>query len=221
MPCRLAEVAGRGVPKRSLTGRRAPGDPAPQQDDPGRCEAQLDPLGAVPAFLPARVVANLWVEPDAGAFRLEHPFVGGEVLRVVQRRSRRAAVDGVARTERLHRRRARPQGAGDPIVAAVLVHPTADVVHELPERYPLIYSHARHHPLFLAKAPGEHLRAVQAVASWGGRGWWGNASRMSFMGPPLPGAVRVRERSSPRFTTVRSGAIRPSVRPVLRYPKRE
>ena len=75
MPCRQAEAAGRGVPKRSLTGRRrAPGAPAPQQDDAGRCEAQLDPLGALPAFLPARVVADLWVEPDAGAFRLEHPL---------------------------------------------------------------------------------------------------------------------------------------------------
>src|SRR5829696_7527029 len=106
MPCRLAVSAGRGVPKRSLTGRLAPGAPAPQQDDPGRCEAQFDPLGALPAFVPARVVADLWVEPDAGAFRLEYALVGGELLRVVQRRSRLAAVDGVARVERLHRRRA-------------------------------------------------------------------------------------------------------------------
>src|SRR5215207_3081169 len=133
MPCRLAEVAGRGVPKRSLTGRRAPGAPAPQQDDPGRCEAQLDPLGALPAFLPARVVPDLWVEPDVGAFRLEHPLVGRVVLRVVQRRGGSAAIDGVARAKRLHRRRARPEGAGDPLVAAVLLDPTADVVHELPE----------------------------------------------------------------------------------------
>src|SRR5215207_6542635 len=111
-------LRGRGVPKRSLTGsRRVPGAPAPQQDDPGRCEAQFDPLGALPAFVPARVVADLWVEPDAGAFRLEHPFVGGEVLRVVQRRSRLVAVDGVARAKRLHRRGARPEGASDPLVA--------------------------------------------------------------------------------------------------------
>jgi hypothetical protein len=67
MPCRQVEAAGRGVVKRSLTGRRrAPGAPAPQEDDPGRCEAQLDPLGAVPAFLPAPIAADLWVEPDAG-----------------------------------------------------------------------------------------------------------------------------------------------------------
>src|SRR5215217_8558717 len=66
MPCRQAEAAGREVLKRSLTGRRrAPGVPAPQEDDPGRCEAQLDPLGALRAFLTARVVANLWLEPDA------------------------------------------------------------------------------------------------------------------------------------------------------------
>src|SRR5215211_4023067 len=147
-----AGLRGRGVPKRSLTGRcRVPGAPAPQQDDPGRCEAQVDPLGALPAFVPARVVADLSVEPDARTFGLEHPFVGGELLRVVQRRSRLAAVDGVARAERLHRRRARPKGAGDPLVAAVLLHPTADVVYELPERNPLIYSHAPHRPLFLAK----------------------------------------------------------------------
>src|SRR5215211_6384911 len=137
-------LKGRGVPKRSLTARRrAPGASAPQEDDPGRCEAQLDPLGALPAFLPARVVADLWVEPDTGAFWLEHPFVGRVVLRVVQRRSRRAAVDGVARAERLHRRRACSEGAGDPLVAPVLVDPTADVIYEFPERNPLIYTHAR------------------------------------------------------------------------------
>src|SRR5215210_544437 len=124
MPCRQAQAAGRSVPKRSLTGRRrAPCAPAPQEDDPGRCEAQLDPLGAPPAFLPARVVADLWVEPDAGAFRLEHALVGGEVLRVIQHRSRPAAVDGVARAKRLHRRRASTEGAGDPLVAPVLVDP--------------------------------------------------------------------------------------------------
>jgi hypothetical protein len=54
MPCWQVEAAGRGVLKCSLTGRRpAPGAPAPQEDDPGRCEAQLHPLGAAPAFLPA------------------------------------------------------------------------------------------------------------------------------------------------------------------------
>src|ERR687897_1903983 len=145
-------LKGRSVPKRSLTARRrASGAPAPQQDDPGRCEAQLDPLCALPALLPARVVADFRVEPDAGALRLEHAFVGGVVLWVVQRRGGSAAVDGVARAERLHRRRARPQGACDPLVASVLLNPTADVVYELPERYPLIYSHAPHRPLFLAK----------------------------------------------------------------------
>jgi hypothetical protein len=71
MLCRLAEAANRGVPKCSLTGcRRAPGAHSPQQDDPGRRDAEFDPLGALPAFLPARVAADLWVEPDAGAFRL-------------------------------------------------------------------------------------------------------------------------------------------------------
>src|SRR5829696_993596 len=152
MPCRQAEAGGRGVPKRSLTGRRrVPGATTPQQDDPGRCEAQLDPLGALPAFVPARVVADFGVEPDTGTLRLEHPLVGRVVLRVVQRRGGSAAVDGVARAKRLHRRRARPEGAGDPLVAAVLLNSTADVVYELPERDPLIYSHAPHRPLFLAK----------------------------------------------------------------------
>src|SRR5215207_4831182 len=152
MPCRQAEAAGRGVPKRSLTGRRrAPGAPPPQEDDPGRCEAQFDPLGVLPAFVPARVVADFGVEPDAGTLRLEYALVGRVVLRVVQRRGGSTAVDGVARAERLHRRRARPEGAGDPLVAAVLLNPPADVVYELPERCPLIYSHAPHRPLFLAK----------------------------------------------------------------------
>jgi hypothetical protein len=134
MPCRLAEAADRSIPKRSLTGcRPATGAPAPQEDDPGRREAQLDPPGALPAFLPAGIVAHLGVEPNAGAFWLEHPFVGGVLLRVVQLRIRHAAVNGVARAERLHRRRAGPQGACDPIVAAVLLHPTVDVIFELPE----------------------------------------------------------------------------------------
>src|SRR5919112_3672210 len=152
MPCPQAEALKAGAwKKRSLTTRRRALDATtPQQDDPGRCEAQLDPLDALPAFVPAGVVADLGVEPDAGTLRLEHPFVGGVVLRVVQRRGACAAVDGVARAERLHRRRARPEGAGDPLVAAVLLHPTLDVVYELPERYPLIYSHAPHRPPSLA-----------------------------------------------------------------------
>src|SRR5919107_4795066 len=170
MPCRQAQAAGRGVPKCSLTGRRrTPGAPAPQKDDPGRCEAQLDPLGALPALLPAGVVADLWVEPDAGAVRLKHPLVGRVVLRVVQRRSRRAAVDGVARAERLHRRRARSQGACDPLVAPVLLHPTVDVIYELPERNPLIYSHAPLRPLFCGSRLRRWLRPPLRHPS-GGRG---------------------------------------------------
>ena len=143
---------GWALPKRSLTGRRpAPGAPAPQQDNPGRCEAQLHPLGALPALLPAGVVSHFGVEPDAWTFWLEHPFVGGVVLRIMQRRATSAAVDGVARAERLHRRRACSKGACDPLVASVLLHPATDVVYELPERDPLIYSHVPHRPLILAK----------------------------------------------------------------------
>src|ERR687895_45465 len=127
MSPRQAEAAWRGVSKRSLTGRRLVlGAPTPQQDDPARCEAQLDPLGALPALLPAGVVAHLGVEPDAWTRGLEHPFVGGVLLRVMQRRAGSAAVDGVARAERLDRRRAGPKGAGYPLVASVLVHPAAD-----------------------------------------------------------------------------------------------
>src|SRR5919112_3021318 len=92
----IGGLKGRSVPKHSLTARRrAPGATAPQQDDPGRCEAQLDHLDALPALLPAGVVVNLCVEPDARTFWLEHPFVGRVVLRVVQRRGGSAAVDGV------------------------------------------------------------------------------------------------------------------------------
>ena len=116
----------------ALTGRRAPGALAPQEDDPGGCEAQLNPLGGAPAFVPARIAADLWVEPDAGTCRLQYALVGGELPRIVERRSPRAAVDGVARAERLHRRRACSEGAGDPLVALALLDPTADVVYELP-----------------------------------------------------------------------------------------
>src|SRR5829696_7182885 len=158
-----------GRPLLLLPRRRAPGAPAPQQNDPGRCDAHFDPIGALPALLPARVVADLWVEPDAGVFGLEHPFIRRVVLWVVQRRSRRAAVDGVARAKRLHRRRARTEGAGDPLVAAVLVHPTADVVCELPERNPLIYSHVPHRPLFCGSRLRRWLRPPLRHPS-GGRG---------------------------------------------------
>src|SRR5215218_6113765 len=119
--------------------------PTADEHHPGRCEAQLDPLGALPALLPARVVPDFGVEPDSGTRGLEHPFVGRIVLRIVQRGAASPAVDGVARAERLHRRRARPECAGDPLVASILVHPAADIIYELPERNPLIYSHARHH----------------------------------------------------------------------------
>src|SRR5215203_431997 len=157
-------LKGRGVPKRSLTGRRrAPGAPAPQEDNPGRCEAQFDPFDAVPALLAAGVVADFGVEPDAGTFRLEHPFVGGVLLRVVQRRAASTAVDGVARAERLHRRRASTEGAGDPLVAAVLLNPTADVVYELPERDPLIYSHAQPPPHFGGSRLRHWLHSSQEV----------------------------------------------------------
>src|SRR5215216_292431 len=152
-PPNAVPASGGRRPGRAETlanGSPGPWRPPPQEDDPGRCEAQLDPLGALPALLPARVVPDFGVEPDAWAFRLEHPFVGRVLLRVVQRRAASAAVDGVARAKRLHRRRACSEGAGDPLVAPVLVDPTADVVYELPERNPLIYSHAPHRPLFLA-----------------------------------------------------------------------
>src|SRR5215207_9405573 len=158
----------RHVPKRSLTGRRrAPGAPAPQEDDPGRGKSELDPRGALPALLPARIAADLGVEPDAGTFRLEHPFIGRVLLRVVQRRAASTAVDGVARAERLHRRRARPEGAGDPLVVAVLLHPTADVVYELPERNPLIYSHAQPPPHFGGSRLRHWLHSSQEVPNCG------------------------------------------------------
>src|SRR5215212_9955598 len=140
------------------SGRWAPSALAPQEDDPCRRDAEFDPLCALPAFLPAGVVAHFRVEPDAWTFRLEHALVGGEVLRVVERRSLRAAVDGVARAERLHRRRARPEGACDPLVASVLLHPTVDVIYELPERNPLIYSHAPLRPLFAGSRLRRWLR---------------------------------------------------------------
>src|SRR5829696_6403960 len=133
----------------ALTGSLTPCGPAPQEDDPARREAQLHPLGALPAFLPARVVADLRVEPHAGFLRLQHPLVGGEVPRVVQRRGSPTPIDSVARAERLHRGGAGAQGGGDPIVAPALLDPTADVVRELPERNPLVYSHAPHRPLFM------------------------------------------------------------------------
>ena len=52
-----------------------PGAAASEEDDPGRGQAQFDPVCAVPVLLPARVVPDGGVEPDAGAFGLDHPLV--------------------------------------------------------------------------------------------------------------------------------------------------
>jgi hypothetical protein len=48
----------------------APRLPAAEKDDPGRREAQLHPLGALPTLLPARVGADLGVEPHPGSLGL-------------------------------------------------------------------------------------------------------------------------------------------------------
>src|SRR5215212_736987 len=48
----------------------APSHSAPQEDDPGRCESQLHPIGALPPLLPARVGADLGVEPHPGSLGL-------------------------------------------------------------------------------------------------------------------------------------------------------
>ena len=118
-----------------------PGAATPEEDDPGRGQVQFDPLRSSPAHLPARVVSDGGVEPDAGAFGLDHPLVRRVFLRFVQRRARPAAIDSVARTERLYARRARPEGGGDPVVASTFIHPTPDVIDELPERNPLACAH--------------------------------------------------------------------------------
>jgi DDE family transposase len=48
----------------------APGDSAPQEHDPARREPELHPIGALPPFLPARVGADLGVEPHPWSLRL-------------------------------------------------------------------------------------------------------------------------------------------------------
>ena len=49
---------------------RASRFPAPQEDYSGRRQAKLHPICALPALLPARVVADLGIEPHAWACRL-------------------------------------------------------------------------------------------------------------------------------------------------------
>jgi hypothetical protein len=93
-------------------------------------------------------------------------------------------------------------------------YPAHSDIHE-PKVPVIIYVDVRH--MTDEAGPGVE-DAPLAQFALGGRGCWVKSSRVRFMGFPFPSAVR--ERSSPRFTTVRSGAIRPSVRPVFRYPKK-
>src|SRR5215213_7106936 len=120
---------------------------APEDYYAGRGQPHLDPLRSDPALLPARVVSDGRVEPDARAFWLHRTLESRVFPRLVQRGAGSTAVDGVARPERLYARRASPQGAGDPLVAPALVYPAPDVVDELPERDPLIYAHTHLPPL--------------------------------------------------------------------------
>jgi hypothetical protein len=98
------------------------------------------------------------------------------------------------------------------VLRAQASKPTRSYIHE-PVVPVIVHVDVRH--VTDEAAPGVE-DAPLAQFALGGTRVLGNASRMSFMGPPLPRAVR----SAP-LPTVRSGAIRPSVRPVYRYPKRE
>ena len=114
------------MPKRSLTGRRAPAPPRLRKTILVGVRRN-HPRGALPAFLPARVVADLWVEPDARTFGLEHPFVGGVVLRVMQRRSRAGGRWRCASGTIAPKKGSSP-GRWRSTRRLVLLHPATDVV---------------------------------------------------------------------------------------------
>src|SRR3712207_4385502 len=102
------------------------------------------------------VVPDGGIEPHTGTLIVDHTLEGGVFLRVVQRGAGTPAVDGVARTEGLHAGRARPEGARDPLVAPPLLYPATDIVHELPERDPLIYAHDCPPPLLNVASASVH-----------------------------------------------------------------
>ena len=142
------------------------------QDDPRGAQAHLDFADPAPAMLPTWIVRDRRVEPcswscSGPTLGLEHTFVS----LVIGRFGKRAgglAIDAVTGSKGLYTRRARPEGARNPLVALTLVHPTFDVVNKPPERDPLVYAHAYHPRSFSLgyyKYTSAHTPDVQSVRS--------------------------------------------------------
>src|SRR3954462_12657338 len=71
------------------------------------------------------------------------------------------------------------------------------------------------------RPPPDSKTPLLRSSRWGGAGAGGTPAGRASCSPPFSWAVRREHYSSPRLTTtVRAGAIRPSVRPVFRFPKR-
>ena len=111
-----------------------------QHDARGRYP-HLDPLHMTPALPPPRVLAYAGIEPYTRVLGVQRAFIGVVLFRVMQRRTLVPAVDAVTRTERLNRRRTGAESRGDPIVPTTFIHPSPNILYELPERNSLIDAH--------------------------------------------------------------------------------
>jgi hypothetical protein len=137
-------------PRSSVTRpvRRSTPAAAADDNDLRGAQADLDLADSAPVALPTRVVRDGRIEPcprnSLGApVGFYDALVGLVVDGLGQRGSRVLAVDSVAGSEGLYRRRAGPEGACDPVITPALVHPTLHIVHEFPERNPLVNTHSR------------------------------------------------------------------------------
>jgi hypothetical protein len=95
--------------------------------------------------LPAQVIRDGRIEPRPWRVPIafHDPLVGLVVDGLGQCGTWVLAINSVAGSEGLYRRRAGPEGARDPVIASALIHPALHILHELPERNPLVNTHRR------------------------------------------------------------------------------
>ncbi len=114
------------------------GSAATYQYDARGSYPHLNPLHVTPTLPPPRILAYAGIKPYTRVFSIQNTLVGAVLFRVMQRRALVPTVDAVARPERLNRRRTGPERRSDPIIPTTFIHPSPNILHELPERNPLI-----------------------------------------------------------------------------------
>ena len=95
--------------------------------------------------LPAQVIRDGRIEPRPWRVPIafHDPLVGLVVDGLGQCGTWVLAINSVAGSEGLYRRRAGPEGACDPLITPALLYPAIYIVHEFPERNPLVNTHRR------------------------------------------------------------------------------